>query len=369
MRTAVLILVLRLTSVVGVPLPEQIIAGYATACPGRVAESVREGTNVVIWSFISHLAADNTTDPPTPVIEHDLNGTCIGQLALDLERDGLPTTHLVSIGGWNAPHADTTFSGDEWYATWSEWNDALFSDVDGFGGFDGIDWDLEGDDDLASATNEFTLDCLRLMGDMSAAAKRAGKVVSLVPPESYLDVSETRFDRALTFAYDEWAPPLLPAPFTYHGRNAYAYLLAANSPATYDFVTIQLYESYSHADYNLTQRTQPAAAYLEAWARALDAGWVVRFSDDASLGMDDAAVRVPHTKLVVGLAAGWCGGSAPIKAVCIDPADVGAAYGAFAFRGGAFWNVEDDGSVPSGAAEPLFIARGLAEFLHTRGRR
>ena len=86
-------------------------------------------------------------------------------------------------------------------------------------------------------------------------------------------------------------------------------------------------------------------------------------------GVDDAAVRVPHTKLVVGLAAGWCGGSAPIKAVCIDPTDVGAAYGAFAFRGGAFWNVEDDGSVPSGSAEPLFIARGLAEFLHTRGRR
>ena len=90
----------------------------------------------------------------------------------------------------------------------------------------------------------------------------------------------------------------------------------------------------------------------------------MRFSDDPSLGMADAVVKIPSSKLVVGLAAGWCGAGDPIKAVCIDPVDVCAANEAFPIRGAAFWNIEEDGSTPSGADEPLCLASGLRECFH-----
>lgn len=37
----------------------------------------------------------------------------------------------------------------------------------GFNGFDGIDWDIEGVNDLASPDNEITPACIRLMGELS----------------------------------------------------------------------------------------------------------------------------------------------------------------------------------------------------------
>ena len=33
-----------------------------------------------------------------------------------------PTTHLISIGGWNAPHPVTTHSTEEMYSAWVTWN-------------------------------------------------------------------------------------------------------------------------------------------------------------------------------------------------------------------------------------------------------
>ena len=43
-------------------------------------------------------------------------------MAETLHNEGLQTTHLVSIGGWNAPHPDTSLSGEEWFQVWQEWN-------------------------------------------------------------------------------------------------------------------------------------------------------------------------------------------------------------------------------------------------------
>lgn len=93
---------------------------------------------------------------------------------------GLPS----QIGGWDAPHPNTSFTGNEWWATWKTWNAALARSVPNFDGFDGIDWDLEGNDVQSSRWNEFSIECVELVGTMSQAAKDDGFIVTMVPPES-----------------------------------------------------------------------------------------------------------------------------------------------------------------------------------------
>ena len=41
-----------------------------------------------------------------------------------------PTTHLISIGGWNAPHPDTSHSASEMYDAWRKWNTETIVDPD-----------------------------------------------------------------------------------------------------------------------------------------------------------------------------------------------------------------------------------------------
>ena len=107
--------------------------------------------------------------------------------------------------------------------------------------------------------NTFTQACLDVMGEMSVAAHKDGFLVTLVPPESYLDASTSDYDRSLTHSYPEpWHPE-----FKYHGHNVYAYLLAKYKLATFDLIDIQLYESYSHATYFIDQLgIAPAGGFL-----------------------------------------------------------------------------------------------------------
>lgn len=47
------------------------------------------------------------------------------------------TTHLISIGGWDAPHIDTALNGSEWFAAWRRWNVDQVAHIElGFDGFD-----------------------------------------------------------------------------------------------------------------------------------------------------------------------------------------------------------------------------------------
>lgn len=212
-------------------------------------------------------------------------------------------------------------------------------------GFDGIDWDIEGNDDmrfvfcftiidvlpqamifvflesLSSPYNEFTVACLDLMGRLSQLAQRDGYVVSMVPPESYLDpMAAPTFNRSLKFPYDDQPQH---ADFLYHGRNAYALplvkfgqtlLLDGSTVPTFDFISIQLYETWSHADYNITgvlpmsqHQHQRAAEYLVDWVPRVVNGWYLDFASDPSAGVPSQMVNVPDDRLVIGLANGWAG--------------------------------------------------------------
>lgn len=126
------------------------------------------------------------------------------------------------------------------------------------------------------------------------------------------------FDRSLLHNYAEWEP-IVPN-FNYHGLNCYAYIFerygkcsSAEDPSkktrnTFDFVTIQLYEGYSHAEYNTTQLGMPAADYVAKWVPRVLAGWDVDFSTDTDLHYPVMKkIQIDATQLVVGLANGWAG--------------------------------------------------------------
>ena len=81
-----------------------------------------------------------------------------------LDNAGYRIPHLVSLGGWNGRHLDPRVSSTLWMETWHR---SGLSDV-----FHGIDWDLEGSDDLESDDNVFKVDCLEKMGEISRWMKQ-----------------------------------------------------------------------------------------------------------------------------------------------------------------------------------------------------
>ena len=344
-------------------LPNPIILGYTNwgECnDSKVLAAAASGVNTIVW-FAVNLSP--TLAPPT-----NLNLSCIARTAAALREQGLPTTHLLGIGGWDAPHPvpSANATPTDFYLAWKAWNEGVVAAAGLPGGFDGVDWDMEGNDDAASPWNTVSVAMLDLIGTFSALAKADGYIVTLVPAESYFDVSQPLFDRSLLHAYPEWMPS-----FTYHGRNFYTYLWARYGPA-FDAVTIQLYESYSHANYNITVLGTRPADYLQAWVGALARGWEVGFSADPGLGFSSRAVAVQPPQLIVGLANGWAGGFHP-KSLLIMPEEVGAAFAALEGGGGvgrprgcAFWDIADEGAVPQGQSQPLFLAAGLNAVLGTR---
>ena len=54
---------------------------------------------------------------------------------------------------------------------------------------------------------------------MSSAAKRAGYVVTMVPAQSYFDVSAATFNRTLLHAYPDWHPEVTAARKVERGKK------------------------------------------------------------------------------------------------------------------------------------------------------
>ena len=363
------------------PLPNTLIIGYADQCNQKVLESVQQGVNVVIW-FAVNLIRDPSSG--APMVQYGLDIDCVASTIKQIRDLNLYTVHMLSIGGWNAPHPDTSNSASAVFKALDRWNRLTIARPNlGFYGFDGFDWDIEGNDDLSSPYNAFTVDCLNLMGEISRLAKQKGYLMSLVPAESYLDPSTSLFDLSLTHPYPEWS--FLDPPFDYHAHNVYAFFLAkygttttksiinklsvVESVATFDFVTVQWYETYSHADYNLTVLNVSATEYFQKAVSDLVNGWFVDFAAVPALNLDSQIVKVERTALVIGLANGWAGNE---RALLIYPEEVDLAHAALeaqglAPRGYAYWNIQCEGLAPtSNPTEQVWMAQGLNEFLHIR---
>lgn len=359
-------------------LPKKLVVGYGSwgECDEKVIDAVKQGVNVLIW-FSINLAVDDTGKPMISI--NGLEMECVQEKIRFIKEElGLTdTVHLISIGGWNAPHPDTTNSAETVFEVFDNWNKVHGQS------FDGIDWDIEGNDTPSSPFNHFSVDCLNLMGRFSQLAKSKGYIVSMAPAESYLDPSTHLFDRSLLHTYPEWDDIIKP-PFAYHGRNCYAYLLSRFEKTdegmdTFDFVTVQLYEGYSHALYNISiDKSQSAPEYLVSFVKKMEEGWEVDFAADNELQWPKSHVKVPREKLVIGLANGWAGDG---KFLLIPPDDVGRAFEilekdgcsvdhhdtCWSPRGAAFWCIQEEGKISSQIPDtPIWMAAGLNSFLQTR---
>ena len=66
--------------------------------------SAQRGTNVLIW-FSANLGGASNGEPQ---VDFGMNVSCIAAAAAELAAQQLPTAHLLSVGGWDAPHPDTS---------------------------------------------------------------------------------------------------------------------------------------------------------------------------------------------------------------------------------------------------------------------
>merc|ERR1719162_1569592 len=91
------------------PLPREIIAGYTNqANATTILSSVDDGLSVLIWSFIElqqgAVIADPVQGGPSP---DDVAAVMAGLDSRNLSRH---VVHLISIGGWGAPHPTVELS-------------------------------------------------------------------------------------------------------------------------------------------------------------------------------------------------------------------------------------------------------------------
>ena len=322
----------------------KLLAGYPTwsLCGEAVWKSVSEGVNMVIW-FQMGLEANKEGKP---VISSGLNLTCVAEMAGRMEKAGYSVEHRISVGGWDAAHPNASFSGKTWFHVFDEWNRNEVANASlGFpNGFSGFDWDLEGNDKKSSQCNHFTVEGLKVVSDMSVYAHKAGYRISAAPPQSYLDVATSEFSRSLLH------PPVEPwyQNFTYHGRNAYAFLIADAGIDTFDFISIQLYESYSGAGYYMGVKRMSVKDYLARLVDQYTKGWFVDFESDPSVGLKSQVVSVPASKLVFGFGNGWTQPASPTtKGVYFPPEEVHESYNSLPadkrYRGFMFWCMAQEG--------------------------
>jgi len=364
-------------------LPEKILLAYTTnKCHdtdvmSKVTESIiNNGVNVVIWCFISFkttVAENNDEDAtaattnkcnnpgkPKLQIKTDLNVQNYRRYRkqLQLQHNQNDIIHLAAFGGWNGPHLPSGYTATELYEAFHHFNKV--HDHDEYL-FDGIDWDLEGHDNQASPTNEFTLECLDQMGEFSALLKQNGFIVSMAPPQSYLDISSQRFSRHVNLPYPNNHPE-----FKYHGWNVYAYILAKWNTSI-DFIFLQFYESYSHASYAVYNERKDASDFLIGYCNTLanggpstvscdegdpmmDGSMYVDFENDPSVQLSNQRISFPLSKLVWGFANGWAlNEDLARKVLFVNEGSIRRAYRELCTtnrrpRGFGFWVIEEEGT-------------------------
>jgi chitinase len=309
---------------------------------------VKNGVNILLWFSIDIIELQGH-----PMISRGPNMECVATISNKLKELNLPVLHLISIGGWNAVHPTTDFSASEIYSCWNNWNHDI-SKRYCFDGFDGLDWDLEGNDSIDSKYNRFSIECLDLMGLLSQMAKQDGYIVSMAPAESYLDPTNNQFDLSLVHSYPEWND-IVPG-FTYHGWNSYAYTLSkyeftnmnGTLVPTFDYIMIQFYEGYSHFLYQTRIKQQDPSEYMYTIIKNMISGWEIAFSE--TVDYPNKIVSVPSSRIVIGLANAWADNS---KFLFLDHVELQHIQRKLKehqiqVRGYGFWNIQDEAREKNG---------------------
>jgi len=369
------VFLLVLITVTGKSLPTgPIIQGYVNigfaSSVDSIVNTTKSGVNVLTWSFIN-LVANNQGQPV--ISPSSSNFGSVATVIKTITSAGFSCTHLISIGGWDAPHPDTKFNAQTWWNTFKSWNDALQTSY-GFQ-FDGIDWDTEGEDTVNGPDNYFSIQLLDLIGGMSQLAKSAGYIVTVVPAQSYLDCENNAFSLYVNNS-QSWAPT-----FYYHGYNVYAYLIAKYDQYI-DAVLLQVYEGWSRAGYDtsFSKSSTDIGTYFKNLVHNLTVtGWNVRFSQVPSTGLPDQIIKIAPQKLIVALGNGW---AAPMqgpnfteqKFPLFWPEDIQPSWNPNLYRGYGYWVVDDEGwsvskynaATGKSTQYPLFLAHDLNSFVHVR---
>lgn len=185
-----------------------------------------------------------------------------------------------------------------------------------------------------------------------------GLIIGMAPPESYLDISSSKFSRYvnLTEPARGWH-----SDFHYFGENVYAYLLQKYG-SYIDFVSVQFYESYSKASLAVHHNGMSPAEYLIGFVERLRLNGETMYVDfssdpDASVRTLDPIVSFPLNKLVFGLANGWAS-PGDEKALYIQPKELGFTWKRLSAqnslpRGFMFWTINEEGN------RGVFLAKEL----------
>ena len=346
-------------------LPKKLKIGYANwhECDEKIYEAVENGLNVIIWFSIDMLANEENSGPS---FRGGPDYSCVGKMIKKFKDNDYSVINLISIGGWNSPHVNTDFTAEEYFKEFIKFNDKISNKENNFNGFDGIDWDIEGNDDKQSSHNYFTYKELDIMGEFSLLLKKEGYIVSMAPPESYLDYTTNEFSLTLLHNYPEWEKEV--PDFTYHGKNAYAYLIAKFSINTFDFVSVQLYEGYAHVLFKYEREKNSFGEIIDDLVENLSKGYIVDFSKDEDSGLEKKLVQIPEEKIVIGLANGWASG----KFLFVDEKNIVDGYNYLKeqkkdVRGFMFWDILDEGKIPSSDntddKNPFYMAKVLNSML------
>lgn len=190
----------------------------------------------------------------------------------------------------------------------------------------------------------------------------------MAPPQSYMNFDNSHFSRYVNLTETDrpWHPE-----FHYFGVNVYSYLLARYG--TYiDFISMQLYESYSLAAMAVYHQKIAPESYLISYIQDLviqqHSKYFVDFSQDKELEMEGQYVELPLSKLIIGFANGWAADINNVKHVYISPEQVDVAYkalkassfGDLTPRGFMFWTIEEEGT------NGVHLAQGLSKVLGIR---
>ena len=325
-------------------LPSHLKIGYASwnQCDDKIFTSIQQGLNVIIWFSI-----DLSTDPQTnkPIITRGPNYEDVAKMIYKIKQNGYNNIiHLISIGGWNSPHPSTNHTATEYMDTWLNFNRNISKPEYDFYGFDGFDWDIEGNDDFNSNSNHFTIKELDIMGELSVLAKQKGYIVSLAPAESYLDYTTSEFSLSLLYNHNEWINEV--PNFNYHGRNTYAYLIKKYGINVFDFISIQLYEGYTHTLYKYKRQGIKFGKILEEIIINLTKGYEVDFTKVKESGLNKEIITIPNEKIVIGLANAW----ADKQFLFVNKDDLIEAFDYLKInnikcKGIMFWDLKDEGMI------------------------
>lgn len=320
-------------------LPEHLVIGYAqdSQTDEKIVEGVENGLNVVIW-----FSCNLVDDAGKAGLFTDINLDEMADRVKQIKSKGYDVTHLISIGGWGYPHPDLSHTPEEYLQAWEDFNKKVATPD--FEGFDGFDWDIEGHNDPENPGNTFKIETLDLMGKLSQLAKNAGYLVTMAPAESYLDATLNDFSLSLRLTYPEWVGKL-DKEFEYHGRNVYAYLLkkyefSNDRVKTFDFISVQLYESYAHALYQYKHEGINFGKILRNTVEAYKKGWLVKFSQVKEAQLEDSTIIVEPERIVIGMANTWTSK----KILLIPKNEIFEAYNYLRYnnlnvRGFMYWNI------------------------------